>query len=46
MNTEKKRRNTKMIGFNDEEYAEIVAKAKKFGLFPRQMIMFKIRRGK
>lgn len=40
------RRNTKNIGFSETEYAEIVVKAKKSGLLPRQQIMFDIRRKK
>lgn len=37
------RRNTKSIGFNDAEYAEIKQAAEKEGLFPRQLILIKIR---
>lgn len=39
----KKRRNSKTVGFSDEEYAEIVAMAKKMNLYPRQAIMAKVR---
>lgn len=41
--TKAKKRNTKGIWFNEEEYAEIQAQAKKMGLFPRQLIMLKIK---
>lgn len=37
------RRNTRNIGFSEEEYKEIAAKAQKMGIYPRQYIMFKIR---
>lgn len=37
------RRNTKNIGFNAEEYKEVVKAAKKAGMYPRQYIMYKIR---
>lgn len=40
------RRNTKNIGFNDAEYAEIVKAAAKAGLYPRQLILLKIREAK
>lgn len=38
-----KRRNTKGVWFSEEEYSEIVAEAKRLGLYPRQMIMIKVR---
>lgn len=38
-----KRRNTKGIWFNEEEYAEIAKEAKRLGVYPRQVIMLKIR---
>lgn len=38
-----KRRNTKGIWFSEKEYAEIQAEAKKVGLYPRQLIMLKIK---
>jgi hypothetical protein len=40
---EPKKRNTKAIGFSEEEYKEIVAKAKAMGVYPRQFIMLKVR---
>lgn len=44
MNSKKKpNRNTHHIGFDDDEYALIVAKAKAAGLYPRQYIMSKVK---
>lgn len=37
------RRNTKNVGFSEDEYKEIVAKAKKKGIYPRQYIMLLVR---
>lgn len=39
----KQRRNTKAIGFNDEEYKTILKIAKEMGVYPRQAIMIKMR---
>jgi hypothetical protein len=41
--TQAAKRNTKAIGFNEAEYAEIVKHANAVGLIPRQYIMLKIR---
>jgi hypothetical protein len=38
------RRNTKGVWFSEAEYTEIVAEAKRLGLYPRQMIMLKIKK--
>lgn len=38
-----KRRNTKAVWFSEEEYQEILAAAQPLGVFPRQIIMIKIR---
>lgn len=37
------RRNTKTIGFNEEEYKEILKVAKKMRVYPRQAVMLKIK---
>lgn len=39
-----KRRNTKGVWFSEEEYAAIQAEAKRLGLYPRQMIMLKVKK--
>lgn len=44
--TPKPKRNTHAIGFNDDEYALIVEKAKNVGLYPRQYLMMRIRADK
>lgn len=38
------RRNTKNIGFSDEEHKEIVKRAKSEGVYPRQLIMILVRK--
>lgn len=40
---EPKRRNTKMIGFSEKEYKEIITRARRDNLYPRQLIMLLIR---
>lgn len=39
----KQRRNTKLIGFSEEEYAEIKKLAAEIGVYPREAIMLKVR---
>lgn len=39
----KPKRNTHLIGFNDEEFDIIQKKAQAQGLYPRQLIMLKVK---